>query len=112
MSKWGLTYKGTEPLTPEEWNLVVDALNELDSRVKKIISGLAVWSGDGSTMDFVIEHNLGETPNLVLIGEGSEDAIGNKWWEADETRVTIHFLSPPPSGSDNVKLWYLIAKVG
>ncbi|MEM3145534.1 MAG: hypothetical protein QW332_06070 [Thermoproteota archaeon] len=112
MSKWGLTHKGTEPLTPEEWNLVVDALEELDKRVSKIRVGLAVWSGDGSTIDFVIEHDLGEEPTTVLIGEGSEDAIGDKWWEANETNVIIHFQNPPPEGTDNVKLWYLILKVG
>lgn len=112
MSKWGLTYKGTEPLTPEEWNLVVDALEELDKRVSNIKAGLASFSGDGSTVDFVIEHKLGEEPTLVLIGDGSEDAIGEKWWEADENNVTIHYSNPPPEGTDNVKLWYLIIKVG
>jgi len=29
MSKWGLKHKGVEILTPEEWNTVVDALDEL-----------------------------------------------------------------------------------
>jgi len=89
----------------------VDALEELDKRVNKIKAGLAVFSGDDETIDFGITHGLGETPTLVLIGEGSEDAIGDKWWEADDTNVIIHFLNPPPSGTDNVKLWYLILVV-
>jgi len=36
MSKWGLRHKGVEILTPEEWNKVVDALEELNSRVSDL----------------------------------------------------------------------------
>jgi hypothetical protein len=111
MASWGLGYKGTEVLTPEEWNLVVDALNELDGRVKKVRGGIATFSGDGTATDFEFTHDLGEVPTVVMIGEASNDAMGDKWWEADETKVTIHFSSPPPAGTDNVKLWYLLLKL-
>jgi len=33
MSKWGLRYKSVEPLMPDEWNAVVDALNDLSDAV-------------------------------------------------------------------------------
>jgi hypothetical protein len=33
MSKWGLRYKGVEFLSPDEWNAVVDALNDLSDAV-------------------------------------------------------------------------------
>jgi hypothetical protein len=111
MAKWGLGYKGTEVLTPEEWNLVVDALNELDGRIKKVMGGMGVWSGNGISTVFEFTHNFGEIPTVVLIGEASNDAMGNKWWEADETKVTIYFSSPPPSGTNNVRLWYLVMKL-
>jgi len=39
MAKWGLAYKGTEILSPEEWNRVVDALDELDKRAPLGIKG-------------------------------------------------------------------------
>jgi parallel beta-helix repeat protein len=32
MSHWGLTYKGVEIVTPEEWNKLIDALDELYER--------------------------------------------------------------------------------
>jgi len=111
MSHWGLTYKGTEPLSPEEWNRVIDALEELDTRIAvKRQGGLATFSGDGMSVDFEITHDFGGVPDLALVGEASEDAIGEKWWEVSETSLIIHFISPPPAGIDNVKLWYLILK--
>jgi hypothetical protein len=33
MSRWGLRYKGVEFLSPDEWNAVVDALNDLSDAV-------------------------------------------------------------------------------
>jgi hypothetical protein len=112
MSSWNLTHKGTEPVTPEDWNTVVDALDELDGRApKKRMGALATFSGDGSTTDFVIAHGLGVAPDVALVGEGSADAVGNKWWEVDATNLTIHFLTAPPSGTDNVKLWWLVLKL-
>jgi len=48
MSKWGLKYKGVEILTPEEWNKVVDALEELDSRC---VAGANTFLGLADTPD-------------------------------------------------------------
>jgi len=39
LSRWELAYKGVETLTPEEWNRVVDALDELDKRAPLERSG-------------------------------------------------------------------------
>jgi len=66
MSKWGLTHKGTEILTPDEWNTVVDALEDLDKRIK---CGLYETTGDGTKTQFQIEHELGETPTCVICGK-------------------------------------------
>jgi hypothetical protein len=112
MSTWGLKYKGVEVLTPEEWNKVVDALNELDTRAfKKLQGGIATFSGDGSTRDFNISHNFGEAPDIALVFPASPDAVGSMWGEVATDKFTIHYTSPPPSGTDNVKLFYLIAKL-
>jgi len=113
MSKWGLGYKGTEILTPEEWNAVVDALEELNARApQKIKGGTFTANGDGATTQFDIEHGMGETPNLVLVGAMSEDASGDKWWDVDETYIHVYFKTAPPSGTENVKLWWLALKLG
>jgi hypothetical protein len=56
MSKWGLTYKAVEPVFPEEWNAIIDALNDLD---KKVVGGLATFVGDGATKTFSIGHGIG-----------------------------------------------------
>ncbi|RLI87530.1 MAG: hypothetical protein DRP01_01605 [Archaeoglobales archaeon] len=110
MSKWGLTYKGTEILTPEEWNAVVDALEELDKRAPiERNGGLAVFSGDGAKTEFHIPHGLSAKPTIAIIGAGSQDASGYSHYEVTDTEIIVHYSSPPPSGSDNVKIyWYAI----
>jgi len=62
MSRWNLVYKGVEILTPEEWNRVVDALEELDKRSPlEFKGGLATFTGDGTTTTFTITHGLETT---------------------------------------------------
>ena len=108
MSRWGLRYKGTEPLTPTDWNTVVDALDELNQRAPdKIACGMATFSGDDATTEFQIEHGLGEEPTCVICGKGAPNLPDVDYWTADETYITVVFKSAPPSGTDNVKIWYL-----
>ena len=103
MSRWGLTYKGVEVLTPEEWNLVIDALNDLD---KRVLGGLASFTGDGSTKTFQITHGVGATPTSVMVGKGAADLPDLDYWEADETHITVTFKTPPADGA-TIKLWWL-----
>jgi len=106
MSKWGLSYKGVEILTPEEWNLVVDALNDLDARIN---GGLASFTGDGSTITFQIPHGLEVSPKAVLVGKGASGLPDLDYHEADSTHIYVHFKTAPPSGA-SVKLWWVALK--
>jgi hypothetical protein len=103
LSKWGLSYKGVEILTPEEWNLVIDALNDLDNRVR---GNLASFIGDGSTKTFQIAHGIGAAPKAVIVGKGASDLPDLDYWEADETNITVSFKSAPASGA-SIKLWWI-----
>jgi len=108
VSKWGLSYKAIEPLMPEEWNAVVDALNELNNRCPlEIHGGLAVFSGDGSTIVFRITHGLTGTPTTVSVVKAVGDLPDIDHVEVDATYIDVYFKSPPPSGTDNVKLFYI-----
>ena len=112
MSKWGLTYKGTEILTPEEWNKVVDALEELDTRtLAERNGGTYTFSGDGVTTSFQIPHGLSQAPTVALVGKAIADLPDIDYWEVDDTYITVHFKSAPASGSDNVKLWWLAIRL-
>ena len=106
ISRWGLTYKGVEILTPEEWNTVIDALEDLDKRIK---CGLYETTGDGTTNSFQIEHNLGETPTCVICGKASAGLPDIDYWFADETYITVVFKSAPDSGID-VKIYWIALK--
>lgn len=112
MSRWGIAYKGAEVLTPEEWNRVVDALQELDGRAPlRIYSNIATFSGDGTTKDFGITHNWGEVPTAVFVTPASPDASGSFWVEVDATNLIVHYNTAPPSGTDNVKFFYILLKL-
>jgi len=112
MSRWGLFYKALEILEPEEWNRLIDALNELDSRCPvKFAGGMEVFSGDGSTVMFGIVHGLGVAPTLAIVQKASPNLPDVDYVEVDSTYVKVYFKSPPPSGTGNVKLFYLAVKL-
>jgi len=106
MSRWGLGYKAVELLTPEEWNKAVDALDDLDQRIK---CGSAEFTGDGSTTTFQIAHGIGATPACVIVGKGSSDLPDIDYWTADDTYITVYFKSAPSSGV-TIKLWWIALK--
>jgi len=105
MSRWKLYYKGAEILEPAEWNYLVDALNELDSRV---MGGKASLTGDGRTTTFTIAHGLGEIPLTVMVGKASSGIPDIDYFTADSTYITVVFKSPPPSVT--FYLWWIAVK--
>ena len=106
MSRWGLTYKGVEILSPDDWNTMVDALEDLSNR---LTAGEAVFTGDGSTDWFKIAHGLGVKPIAVMVGKGASGLPDIDYWEVDETYITVHFKSPPSEGA-NVRIWWIAVK--
>jgi hypothetical protein len=107
MSRWGLYYKGAEIVAPEEWNNLIDALNELDTRV---VGGQALFTGDGSTTVFNIPHGLGETPLVAIVGKGATALPDIDYWTADSVNISVVFKTPPPSGAD-VRIWWIAVKM-
>jgi hypothetical protein len=105
MSRWKLYYKGAEIVEPAEWNYLVDALNELDSRV---VGGRASFTGDGSTTTFTITHGLGEAPLTVMVGKASSGIPDIDYFTADTTYIRVVFKSAPPSVTFD--LWWIAVK--
>ncbi|MHA1741828.1 MAG: hypothetical protein ACTSVD_07040 [Candidatus Thorarchaeota archaeon] len=107
MSKWGLTHKTYEFLEPEEWNTVVDALNELDKRCPlEFNGGVYGFTGDGATRVFSIPHGLSATPTVALVGKGSADLPDIDFWTADDQYIIVTFKTAPETGLAG-KLWWL-----
>jgi len=70
-------------------------------------SGTATFSGDGSTTQFSIQHNLVSTPNKIIVTPASKDATGQFYVTADSTYIYVNYLTAPLSGTNNVVLnWY------
>jgi len=67
-------------------------------------SSTAVFSGDGNTTQFSISHSLSGKPTEVLITPRTQDAAGNFYATCNGSQITVHYLSPPPSGTDNIEL--------
>ena len=70
-------------------------------------SGKATFSGDGSTTQFKISHGLIATPSKILVTPGSNDARGAFHVTADATYIYVNYATAPPTGTNNVVLyWY------
>jgi hypothetical protein len=67
--------------------------------------GTAVFSGNGSTTRFSISHGLASTPSKVYVTKGS--SLPDFYVTADANNIYVNFVSAPPSGTNNVVLyWY------
>jgi len=69
-----------------------------------VSSGVATFSGDGSTTQFTIEHGLVAEPSVVNVTPMSSDAAGDFYVTKDSTYIYVNYLTAPPSGTDNVVL--------
>ena len=69
-------------------------------------SGKATFSGDGTTTTFTIAHGLVSTPSSVRVTPCSADASGDFYVTADATNITVTYGTAPPSGTDNVCLYW------
>jgi len=111
MSRWGLTHKAVEILTPEEWNAVVDALNELDNRTPiERKGGVASFTGDGTTTQFNIAHGLAATPTVAFVGKKTKGIPDIDAWDVDATNITITFKTAPAAGV-SFELWWLALRL-
>jgi len=109
MSKWGLMYKGVEPLFPEEYNRIVDALDELDRRIPAQIQGGQIkLIGDGSTTIFNIAHTLGRKPDTCFVGKATYGIPDIDSWDADPYNIIVRFKAAPASGQEFYLWWIAI----
>jgi len=70
-------------------------------------SGVATFSGDGTTTQFKIPHGLVKGPSKVLATPASKDASGSFYVTADSTYIYVNYFTAPPTGTNNVVLyWY------
>jgi len=68
--------------------------------------GIATFSGDGSTTQFNIEHKLYATPRRYFVQPLTVDANAPFDVSVSGTYITITYQNPPPSGTDNIKLYW------
>jgi hypothetical protein len=95
-----------ERITTAWRNSIVDALNELESRLR---GGHASFTGDGATTTFSIPHGLGVQPVAVIVGKGSPGLPDIDYWVADSVNIYVTFKSPPGSGVE-VRVWWIAVK--
>jgi hypothetical protein len=70
-------------------------------------SGIATFSGNGTTTTFTFAHGLAGTPKMAVVTAGSSDAKGDFYVTYDATNITVTYATAPPSGTNNVVLnWY------
>ncbi|MCI4409547.1 MAG: hypothetical protein JHC26_10685 [Thermofilum sp.] len=69
-------------------------------------SGTVTFSGDNTTKQFKIAHGLISKPSKILVTPASADASGSFYVTADSTYIYVNYSSPPPSGNNNVTLYW------
>jgi hypothetical protein len=70
-------------------------------------NGTATFSGTGSQTQFTIPHGLAGTPKVAVVTAGSSDAKGDFYVTYDNTNIYVTYATAPPSGTNNVVLyWY------
>jgi len=70
--------------------------------------GLSTQNGNGTTTAFTIAHGLVSSPaaNSIRITPGHADSRGNINVSADATNITVTYPVPPPTGTNNVVLFW------
>lgn len=73
------------------------------------VGSAAIASGDGDTATFTLPHNLGATPESVVVTPLTEDAMAD-WYLSDvrTDSVDITYVGAPTAGTDNLS-WYVTA---
>jgi len=85
---------------------IVEASPNISVRYRRR-ARVETFSGDGTTTQFSIPHNLVSTPTKVLVTPASRDATGQFYVTVDSTYIYVNYLTAPPSGTNNVVLyWY------
>jgi len=69
-------------------------------------SGTATFSGDGTTTQFTIAHGLVGAPKVANVTPASNDAKGSFYVTADATNIYVNYATAPPSGTNNVVLYW------
>lgn len=64
--------------------------------------GDAVFSGDGSTVTFSIQHGLSQAPSTFEVTPTSAGAAGDSYVSATADTLDVTFSTAPASGTDNV----------
>lgn len=66
--------------------------------------GSATFSGDGEKLSFDAPHGLDSEPTSVQVTPTTDDASSISHVQTDATNITVVYDSPPPSGTDNIKI--------
>jgi len=111
MGSWARIPPSRHILTPEEWNRVVDAIEELDGRAPvERKGGVASFTGDGVATEFTIAHGLTAAPTVAFVGKKTSGLPAIDSWDADATNIVVRFVSAVASGV-SFELWWLALRL-
>ena len=69
-------------------------------------AGVTIGSGDGVTTDYSFPHGLKDRPTQISVVAGTADAASPFYISSDTEDIIVTYLTAPPSGTDNVKLYW------
>jgi hypothetical protein len=68
--------------------------------------GEATFDGDGSSTQYSVQHGLTFEPESVQVQAITDDASSISHIDYDDTVITVIYDTPPPVGTDNLKIYY------
>ncbi len=92
-----------------------DNLYYTDSRVDTRINEsrparTATFSGNAVRKQFIIPHGLKEKPNSWILTPVTDDASSFSHVQADDTNLYVIYDTPPPEGTNNIRVNWLVTK--
>ncbi|MGG9972282.1 hypothetical protein ACQ33O_10855 [Ferruginibacter sp. SUN002] len=76
----------------------------------ELVTGSYITSSNGLDTVYTIPHQLNSVPSYFNVLATSEHAAGINYVTADATSITIHYTTPPPSGTSNLSWNWQIKK--
>lgn len=68
--------------------------------------GEATFDGDGSSTQYSVQHGLTFEPESVQVQAITDDASSISHIDYDDTVITVIYDTPPPVGTENLKIYY------
>lgn len=85
-----------------------DGTVTINGQPKQFVAGTVTFSGDGIKREFSFSHGVTPQPTIWNIEPITDDGSSHSHSKTDANDITVFYDTPPPAGTDNIVLNYII----